>query len=92
MLAAPDDESGLPAATARLAELVADGAELVAVHGGSAFTRAPLTEEVRMRHALPALLVDPALDCDRALTAVLSGRTDLVGADAATVAGWSAPH
>jgi anthraniloyl-CoA monooxygenase len=90
-LAAPDDESGLAAATARLDELVGGGAGLVAVHGGAAFTRTLLTERVRMHHGLPALLVDPGLDRDRAVTAVLSGRTDLVGAGPATVAGWSRP-
>ncbi|MHA6779709.1 FAD-dependent monooxygenase [Pseudonocardia saturnea] len=83
---APDDESGLPTAFAQLAGV--DGA-LVAVHSGTSFTRTLVCEEARMRHGLPTLLVDPGLDGDAALTAVLSGRTDLVGADASTVAGWS---
>jgi salicyloyl-CoA 5-hydroxylase len=90
-LPAPDDESGLPAAGARLAELAACGAAVVAVHGGTALTRTLLTEDARMRHRLPALLVDPGLDRDRAVTAVLSGRADLVGADPATAAGWGRP-
>ncbi|MGW0825942.1 FAD-dependent monooxygenase [Streptomyces sp. NPDC002845] len=89
-ITAPDDESGLPAAYARLADLadLAAGPLLVAVHGGTAYTRALLTERARLRHALPALLVDDTLDRDRAVTAVLSGRTDLVGAAAETVAAW----
>jgi anthraniloyl-CoA monooxygenase len=87
-LAAPDDESGLGPVFEQLAGLAAAGAALVAVHGGSAFTRTLVCEEVRMRHGLPALLVDPGLDRDKAVTAVLSGRADLVGADAATVASW----
>jgi anthraniloyl-CoA monooxygenase len=90
-LLAPDDEAGLAGANARLAALVGGGAELVAVHGGAAFTRTLLTERVRIHHGLPALLVDPDLDRDRAVTAVLSGRTDLVGAAPATVAGWDRP-
>ncbi|MCO1659484.1 FAD-dependent monooxygenase [Pseudonocardia humida] len=90
-LLAPDDEAGLAAAAARLDGLVGGGAAVVAVHGGTAFTRTLLTERVRMHHGLPALLVDPDLDHDRAVTAVLSGRTDLVGAEPATVAGWHRP-
>ncbi|HZG92319.1 MAG TPA: hypothetical protein VEZ42_19095, partial [Pseudonocardia sp.] len=88
---APDDERGLPAAAARLAGLAAGGAGLVGVHGGTPLTRTLLTEQARMEHGLAALLVDPALDRDRAVTAVLSGRADLVGADAAAVARWTAP-
>ncbi|KUO21338.1 FAD-dependent monooxygenase [Streptomyces dysideae] len=87
-ITAPDDESGLPAAYARLAEFADAGPLLVAVHGGTTYTRALLTERARLRHALPALLVDDTLDRDRAVTAVLSGRTDLVGAAAETVAAW----
>ncbi|MFK4099299.1 FAD-dependent monooxygenase [Streptomyces sp. NPDC019531] len=85
---APDDESGLAAGYAQLAELATVGPQLIAVHGGTPYTRALLTERARLRHALPALLVDDTLDRDRALTSVLSGRTDLVGASAATVAEW----
>ena len=77
-LPAPDDESGLPDAFALLAELVAGGAQVVAVHGGSSFTRTLVCEQVRMHHHLPALLVEDELDEDRAVTAVLSGRADLV--------------
>ncbi|MDN5933621.1 MAG: FAD-dependent monooxygenase [Pseudonocardia sp.] len=72
---APDDESGLPGA---FAQLVGAGAGLVAVHGGTPFTRTLVCEEARMQHGLTTLLVDEDLDEDAALTAVLSGRTDLV--------------
>src|SRR5690606_17793982 len=70
---APADESGLPAATARVREAVEGGAQLVAVHGGAAFTRTLLCEEVRLVHGRTAVLVDPQAD---ALTVVLSGRAD----------------
>ena len=85
-LAAPESEAELPAACARLAELAALDAPpvLVAVHGGTSLTRMLLCEQARMHDGLPALLVDPdATDDeptrDRAVTAVLSGRADLVG-------------
>ncbi|MFJ8537176.1 FAD-dependent monooxygenase [Streptomyces sp. NPDC093591] len=87
-ITAPDDETGLAAAYELLADLTGAGPLLVAVQGGTAHTRALLTERTRLRHGLPALLVDDALDRDRAVTAVLSGRTDLVGATADTVAAW----
>jgi 2-polyprenyl-6-methoxyphenol hydroxylase-like FAD-dependent oxidoreductase len=90
-ITAPDDESGLAAAYTRLAALATAGPLLVAVHGGTAHTRALLTERARLRHGLPALLVDDSLDHDRAVTAVLSGRTDLVGARAATISEWELP-
>jgi anthraniloyl-CoA monooxygenase len=89
-ITAPDDESDLAAAYARLAGLAAARPLLVTVHGGTAHTRALLTERARLRHGLPALLVDDTLDRDRAVTAVLSGRTDLVGATADVVAAWEA--
>ncbi|TLS46587.1 2-polyprenyl-6-methoxyphenol hydroxylase [Streptomyces montanus] len=87
-VAAPDDESGLDAARASLAALAEARPVLVAVHGGTGYTRTLLTEQARLHHQLPALLVDDSMDRDRAVTAVLSGRTDLVGAAAATVASW----
>jgi len=87
---APDDESGLAAARDTLAGLAAAGPVLVAVHGGTAHTRTLLAEQARLHHGLPALLVDDAMDRDRAVTAVLSGRADLVGARAATVSSWKA--
>ncbi len=77
-LPAPDDERGLPDTFALLAEMVAGGAQVVAVNGGSSFTRTLVCEQVRMHHRLPALLVEDEFDEDRAVTAVLSGRADLV--------------
>ncbi|MEJ3655580.1 FAD-dependent monooxygenase [Actinomycetes bacterium KLBMP 9759] len=81
-LAAPDTEAGLPAALSRLAELAAAEPVLVAVHGGSALTRTLICEQARMRHRIAAMHVEPGIDRDRALTAVLSGRADLVGVEA----------
>lgn len=66
------------AVRARVCALVAAGAAFVAVEGGTAFTRTLVCEEVRMRHGLPAVLVEPDLTEDAAVTAVLSGRADLV--------------
>jgi anthraniloyl-CoA monooxygenase len=84
-VAAPDTEDGLPPVFARLGELAGLGARvpvLVAVHGGTALTRTLVCEQARLHDRLPALLVD-AGDRDglpdRAVTAVLSGRADLVG-------------
>jgi salicyloyl-CoA 5-hydroxylase len=79
-IAAPDDEGGLPQARERLRAAVANGAPLIAVHGGVPFTRTLLCEEARLLHARPALLVDEELSKDAATTAILSGRTDLVTA------------
>jgi len=90
-LGAPGEESELPAALDRLAALVTAGPALVAVHGGTALTRTLLCEQVRLRHRLPALLVDDELDRDRAVTSVLSGRADLVGLSARALAGWAVP-
>ncbi|MHA6621963.1 FAD-dependent monooxygenase [Pseudonocardia sp. DLS-67] len=70
---APADEAGLPAALARVREVVAGGAELVAVHGGAPFTRTLLCEEIRLVHRRAAVLVDDTAD---PLTMVLSGRAD----------------
>jgi 2-polyprenyl-6-methoxyphenol hydroxylase-like FAD-dependent oxidoreductase len=75
---APTDEAGLPAARARVREVIGDGAQLVAVHSGAAFARTLVCEEVRLVHGRTAALVDATLDADGALTAVLSGRADLV--------------
>jgi hypothetical protein len=87
-LEAPDDEYGLPAAQHAMAGHVAAGPALVAVHGGTPHTRSLLTEHARLHHDVPALLVDDDLDRDRAVTLVLSGRTDLVGGSPAAVASW----
>ncbi|MGQ0573793.1 MAG: FAD-dependent monooxygenase [Pseudonocardia sp.] len=95
LVAAPDTERALPAAFARLTELAELGAAapvLVAVHGGTALTRTLVCEQARMHDRLPALLVEPRSGDnepgddgavrDRALTAVLAGRADLVGVPA----------
>jgi anthraniloyl-CoA monooxygenase len=89
-LEAPGDEEGLPAARAEAAAGVAQRPELVAVHGGTAHTRTLLAEHVRLCHRVPSLVVDDGLDRDRAVTMVLSGRTDLVGGSPAAVASWTA--
>jgi anthraniloyl-CoA monooxygenase len=85
-VAAPADEVGLPAVFAQVAQLAAltGRPALVAVHGGTALTRTLVCEQARLQHRLPALLVDPdggfdEAGRDRAITAVLSGRADLVG-------------
>jgi anthraniloyl-CoA monooxygenase len=90
-ITAPQEESGLAAAHDALAALVGAGPVLVAVHGGTAHTRTLLAEQARLHHGLPALLVDDEMDRDRAITAVLSGRADLVGARATTISSWKVP-
>jgi salicyloyl-CoA 5-hydroxylase len=94
---APDAEDGLPEATRRLAALTTKHAGpgpsrpvLAAVHGGTPLTRVRLCEETRLRLGLPALLVDPALDRDQAVTVVLSGRADLVGVEDEAARRWRA--
>ncbi|MGY1636912.1 FAD-dependent monooxygenase [Geodermatophilus sp. SYSU D00742] len=82
-VAAPDSEDRLPAALDAVAKGVAAGTALVAVGGGTALTRRLLCEAARLEHRAVSLLVeevDPGLASDVAVTAVLSGRTDLVGA------------
>lgn len=82
VVAAPPTEDGLPAVFAEIAALARRGADapvLVAVHGGTPLTRTLVCEQARMHDHLPALLVDPEMDTDRALTSVLAGRADLVG-------------
>lgn len=87
-LRAPDDEDRLPAAIERLTDLASDRPSCVAVYGGTSLTRTLLCEEARLHHGVPALLVDDALDRDQAVTAVLSGRADLVGLTPEAAAGW----
>ncbi|GAB3350422.1 FAD-dependent monooxygenase [Modestobacter lapidis] len=77
---APDAEAGLPAALDAVAAGIAAGAALVAVRGGTALTRRLLCEEARLGLGAVTLAIeDGPLDDDGATTAVLSGRTDLVG-------------
>lgn len=85
-VAAPDAESGLPAVFERLAEQVAYRPALVAVHAGTALTRALLSERARLVHGVPTLVVEPDADRDGAATLVLSGRADLVGVRAVSAA------
>jgi anthraniloyl-CoA monooxygenase len=87
-VAAPEDESGLTAARDALTGSVPAGPALVAVHGGTAYTRTLLAEHARLHHKLPALVVDDGMDRDQAVTTLLSGRADLVGGSAATVSNW----
>ncbi len=73
----------MPTAVDAVAKGAAAGAALVAVGGGTALTRRLLCEAARLEHGTASLLVeevDPALARDVAVTAVLSGRTDLVSA------------
>ncbi|MFD4605754.1 FAD-dependent monooxygenase [Streptomyces sp. NPDC058464] len=83
LVTAPDTEAGLPAVRDRLARLAALPAPerpvLAAVHGGVPLTRMLVCEQARMHDGLPALLIDPEADRDRAVTTVLSGRADLTG-------------
>lgn len=82
---APDEEEGLPAALDTAARGIAAGTALVAVGGGTALTRRLLCEAARLELGAITLLVemnDSAIAEDVALTAVLSGRTDLVSAPA----------
>jgi len=81
LVEAPAAEAGLPEVFAQVRAVADDGPVLVAVHGGTALTRSLVCEQVRLVEGLPALLVDD-LDPDQALTAVLSGRADLVGVPA----------
>ena len=74
---APTDHDDLDKARTLVAEGVEAGASLIAVHGGTALHRRLVTEEARLGHATPALLVEDA-DDDVATTAILSGRTDLI--------------
>ena len=83
-VSAPDTEAGLDATSDAVARGLAAGACLVAVSGGTPLTRRLACEAARLEHGAVTLLVedggdDPARAQDAALTAVLSGRTDLVG-------------
>jgi 2-polyprenyl-6-methoxyphenol hydroxylase-like FAD-dependent oxidoreductase len=83
-ISAPDDEADLPAALAAVAGGVAAGAALVAAAGGTSLTRRLVCEEARLAHGAVTLLVEDGGEraAEEALTAVLSGRTDLVSAGA----------
>jgi anthraniloyl-CoA monooxygenase len=75
---APDTEAGVERATEEAARGLAAGACLLAVDGGTSFTRRLISEAVRLEHGAVAMLIEDDNE-DTALTAVLSGRADLVG-------------
>ena len=82
-IGAPDIEAGLGQAQEAVARAVGAGACLVAVDGGTALTRRLVCEAARLDHGAVTMLVedgseDSAFE-DRARTAILSGRTDLIG-------------
>ena len=83
LVRAPDDEAGMTAARASMAALVDRRPSCVAVYGGTDLTRVLLSEHARLRHDLPSVLIEHDIDRDGAVTAVLSGRADLVALDAA---------
>jgi len=90
LVRAPDDETGMTAARAGMGALVDRGPSCVTVYGGTDLTRVLLSEEARLHHDLPSVLIDHDADRDRAVTAVLSGRADLVGTAPETAAEWGA--
>ena len=87
-VSAPDTEDGLGQAQQAAARALAAGACLVAVAGGTPLTRRLVCEAARLEQGAVTLLVEDGSEDsgfedsgfeDRARTAVLSGRTDLVG-------------
>ncbi len=80
---APDTEADLSMAIAEAVRGLTAGACLVAVGGGTSLTRRLVCEAARLEHGAVTLLVEDGSEDsvfeDRARTAVLSGRTDLVG-------------
>src|SRR5690348_2040447 len=85
-ITAPVTEDGLDLAEATVARGLAAGDRLVAVEGGTALTRRLLCETARLDHGAVTMLIedgneDSAIE-DRARTAILSGRADLVGVPA----------
>ena len=87
-VSAPDTEADLGRAQDAVARALAAGARLVAVADGTPLTRRLVCEAARLEHGAVTMLVedgsedsafeDSAFE-DRARTAVLSGRTDLIG-------------
>ncbi len=80
-ITAPETEADLAPALEAVAAGAGLGAALVAVRGGTALTRRLICEQARLGHGTPALLIEDG-DADAAITAVLSGRADLVAAHA----------
>jgi len=85
-ITAPDTEDGLDLAEAAVTRGLAAGACLVVIEGGTALTRRLLSEAARLDHGAVTMLVEDGNEdsaCeDRARTAILSGRADLVGVPA----------
>ena len=80
-VSAPATEGELGSVLDLLAKGVAAGTALVAVDGGTALTRRLVCEAARLEDGAVSLLVEdvePDRAADVAVTAVLSGRTDLV--------------
>jgi len=82
-VSAPDAEADLGRAQEAVAGALAAGACLVAVGDGTPLTRRLVCEAARLEHGATTMLVedgseDTAFE-DRARTAILSGRTDLIG-------------
>jgi anthraniloyl-CoA monooxygenase len=75
LITAPETESGLDAA---FAKLPAEAAAVV-IQGGNAFTRILLSEEARLGRGLTSIIVDDR-GPESNLTLVLSGRADAVAA------------
>lgn len=74
----------------RIDRLCAENPHAVAVHGGTALTRVLCAERIRLRHGIPAVLVDTAdavrarraVDMnDNAGTVILAGRADAVAVE-----------
>jgi 2-polyprenyl-6-methoxyphenol hydroxylase-like FAD-dependent oxidoreductase len=87
-VSAPDTEAGLGQAQDAAARAVAAGACLVAVADGTPLTRRLVCEAARLEHGAVTMLVEDGSEGgvledsvfeDGARTAILSGRTDLVG-------------
>jgi anthraniloyl-CoA monooxygenase len=82
-VSAPDTEADLGRAQEAVARALAAGACLVAVGEGIPLTRRLVCEAARLDHGAVTLLVEDGSEDsvfeDRARTAILSGRTDLVG-------------
>jgi anthraniloyl-CoA monooxygenase len=77
-VSAPDTEAGLGQTQEAAARALAAGACLLAVGDGTALTRRLVCEAARLEHGAVTLLVEDGSE-DTARTAVLSGRTDLIG-------------
>jgi salicyloyl-CoA 5-hydroxylase len=77
-VSAPGAEAGVDQAVEEAARGLAAGACLVAVGGGTALTRRLVCEAARLGSGAVTMLVEDGTE-DAARTAVLSGRTDLIG-------------